>query len=118
MTINKKGAELFQNNIGTLLLAVLFFLSQYVFNSTQDEISEVKKAVYEWQRGQNQIIVEVATLSAQVSQLETAVNNADTLKYTSVDAERDMQLSRQRDDSLESQINSVVKRVERLEQTQ
>ena len=88
-------------NFGSILLAVLFFLSQFVFNESQESIKILKIEV-------QKLSIQVATLATQMQTLTTTVNAAANNRYTSVEAMKD-------NTNTQRQFDELSKRVTKLE---
>lgn len=70
------------NNVGTLVLAVLFFLGEFVFtdfHSTDNQLQEDFK----------KISIQVAELNASIRPITASFTLLNTTRYTSEDAARD-----------------------------
>jgi uncharacterized protein YoxC len=87
-------------NFGSMLLAVLFFLSQFVFNESQESMKTLKIDV-------QALSIQVATLATQMETLTTTVNSAAANSYTSLEAMKDISNSQRQFDELGKRVTKL-----------
>ncbi len=89
------------NNLGSILIAIVIFLSQFVFNDSQQTIKQLEEQV-------SKLTVQVATLTAQMQSLTNSVKAAADDRYTGSVANAINQ-------NLQRQIDDNGKRISKLE---
>jgi hypothetical protein len=90
------------NNIGAILLAVLYFLTNYVFSDAQETIQRLED-------NQRQMILKISTQETKIEQLLLTVDIAARDRYTNTEAKAINQ-------NFQRQLDAHDRRLDRIEQ--
>lgn len=99
----------FYNNIGTLVLAILIFLGEFVFN---DFNSTDKKLQADFEK----LSIQVAELNASMRPILATFSVLSTTRYTSEDAAKDNKRIQQQLEELKAVANRTDSRLQEYQQ--